>query len=89
MMGVKSRKIIVVLIVVMAGTSLFNILFTLHTASELSNKDTESIPQYDFQIQKQQLEIVPSALYWIRPEKASASSVGKLNTVIHRIKYQT
>lgn len=76
MMGVKSRKIIVVLIVVMAGTSLFNILFTLHTASELSNKDTESIPQYDFQIQKQQLEIVPSALYWIRPEKASASSVG-------------
>lgn len=70
----KSRTVIVVLIMIMGGTSLFNIMFMLHTTSQLADEDKEPA-EYDFQFHKQ--SFVPPAVHWIK-EKSSSSNTGKL-----------
>ena len=68
-----SRTVIVVLVIIMGGTSLFNIMFMLQTASQLSDEDREPA-EYDFQFHKQ--SSVPPAIHWIKEK--SSSNTGKL-----------
>ena len=65
----KSRTVIVVLILTMGGTSLFNIMFMLNTASQLTDGDPT---EHHFQYHKQ--SSVPPAVYWIQEK----SNTGKL-----------
>ena len=77
----KNRTIIIVLILIMGGTSLFNILFMLHTASELTGKDADT-DQYDHHdAEEPQHLLVPSALYWKKRDDSVASPVGKFSTI--------
>ena len=75
-----NRAIIVVLVLVMGGTSLFNILFMLHTASEITDEYTET-EQYDFQAEERQNLLIPTALYWKKRDDSVASSVGKFGII--------
>lgn len=71
----KNRTVIIVLILIMGGTSLFNILFMLHTASELTDKDADT-DQYDHHdAEEPQHLLVPSALYWKKRDDSVASPV--------------
>ena len=72
----KNRLAIIVLIVILGSTSLFNIMFMLHTASKLTNTDKGPVEIYGFGIQTQSPMSLPSALYW-KKEKASTSITGK------------
>lgn len=69
------------LIVIMGGTSLFNIIFMLHTASELTDKDADT-DQYDqHAAEEPQHLLVPSALYWKKRDDSIVSPVGKFSTI--------
>ena len=65
----------------MGGTSLFNILFMLHTASELTDKDADT-DQYDqHATEEPQHLFVPSALYWKKRDDSIVSPVSKFSKI--------
>lgn len=72
---IKSRTILVALILIMGGTSIFNIMFMLNTASEITDGDKEH--EHDLQTQNQPPLSVPFASYWMK-EKGSTSTIGEL-----------
>jgi len=72
----KSRVVIIVLILILGSTSLFNIMFMLHTASKLTDREEEPI-KHGSRIHEHSPISVPTALYWRKGESFN-SITGKL-----------
>ena len=79
--GSKKNRTIIVLVLIMGGTSLFNILFMLHTASELTDKDADANQYEHHGAEEPQHLLVPSALYSKERNDSAASPVGKFSTI--------
>ena len=71
------------LLIILGSTALFNIMFMLHTASNLTDgvKEPARIPPVEHSvrnnIQKEYPKSVPSALYWMK-DKVSNGITGKI-----------